>query len=733
MKKYLIILIICGIATIANAATPTINNVSGTVSSGQTLTITGTNMVNQADGDYSANCGSFEGSSCSTDGWNTVNGDAAYDSSVKLLGNKSFRSDISGSGSSNCPYDNQFGDSIYRNMSHYVRLYVYFSSGFNDIWASAAYTKMVEYISPTQVYVQPQSRAGGPTTMWTQITGGKETYMNLPERWVTGRWYCVEYSISSNGLTVWVDGVQIGTLSGSVNMGAMTPQIGLINACPVKGSGQMYVDGVMSNSSRVYPASTIEISGDGGATWKYQPPVSLSDSSAKIMASLPALSASSYLLRVKNNQQQTSAIYNLSGGGSQTGGGGGQATDGTPPSKPSGVSASSISSSQINISWSSSSDNVAVIGYKVYRDGVYIATSTKTSYSDNGLSEGTYYSYNISAIDAAGNESNKSSSVGATTQEQVQNIPNPPGSGTTGTGTSAGTVLKEENFNDSNFGARGWYDETNHGTVVSGGKSGNCLQWAWSSGDTAPTNGGAMRMQFTPTDSLYVSFYVKFQDGWRGSQQNYHPHLMYILSDLDNNANAYSPLATNYLNTYIEFLSDVGSPYSIRPHMMIQDSLRVNANQGTLPNDLSATTENRSVAYCNSRLPSDVDGTCYSVSGIWYSSDEWTGSSTVSTNLWHHVEVYLKMNTIKSNKGQADGTMLEFIDGAKVIDRSDVLYRTSQDATKKWAQFVLAPYIGDGAPIAEKMWIDELTIGTGVPDSGSSVVVDEPNGLRVVQ
>ncbi|HCC05036.1 TPA: hypothetical protein DEP58_01880, partial [Patescibacteria group bacterium] len=303
---------------------------------------------------------------------------------------------------------------------------------------------------------------------------------------------------------------------------------------------------------------------------------------------------------------------------------------------------------------------------------------------------------------------------------------------------TSGTVLFSEPFDNNSFASRGWYDNTTHGTVVSGGQSGNALQWAWAQGATKPTNGGSMRKKFTPTDSLYVSFYVKFQSGWRGSQKAYHPHLIMIPSDLDTD---YAPLANNYLQTYIEFVSDVGSPYTIRPLLGLQDEKRVNTSNGTPPNNLTAVTENRSVNYCNTPVSSGALGTCYA-DAPYYSANTWKASSaSLSTNVWHKVDVYFKMNTISGGKGQSNGIMQQWIDGTLVINRSDVLYRTAQDATKKWAQFVLAPWIGDGSPIAQTMWLDQLTVstsgsGTGTtpppPSGGDTIPPAVPTGLSVM-
>lgn len=281
-----------------------------------------------------------------------------------------------------------------------------------------------------------------------------------------------------------------------------------------------------------------------------------------------------------------------------------------------------------------------------------------------------------------------------------------------------GATLLTEHFDDANYAARNWYDNTSHGTNVSGGQINNCLQWAWTSSGTTPTNGGAMRHAITATDNLYISMYVKFQTGWRGSQQTYHPHMLTFPSDLDDE---YCSLANNYLDTYLEFISDVGSPYTIRPAWALQDAMRVNTGYGTPPVDITATTENRSVNYCNGYLAGQSQGTvqtCYDATGNgdYYSATGWKDTShSLSTNEWHKVEYYYKMNSISGGHAVADGVMKGWIDGTQVFNYSNIVYRTNQDATKKWAQVVLSPWIGDGSPITQTMWIDELIIGTDEP------------------
>ncbi len=83
----------------------------------------------------------------------------------------------------------------------------------------------------------------------------------------------------------------------------------------------------------------------------------------------------------------------------------------TPPSMPTGLGATAASASQINLTWSASTDNFGVAGYKVYRNSVYVGSSASTSYPDTGLAANTQYAYKVSAYDAAGNESAQSSQV----------------------------------------------------------------------------------------------------------------------------------------------------------------------------------------------------------------------------------------------------------------------------------------------------------------------------------
>ena len=77
--------------------------------------------------------------------------------------------------------------------------------------------------------------------------------------------------------------------------------------------------------------------------------------------------------------------------------------DTTPPSAPGTPTATSVTSSQVSLSWTASSDNVGVVGYHVVRNGSVIASVAGTGYTDSTVSPGTTYTYQVVAYDAAGN------------------------------------------------------------------------------------------------------------------------------------------------------------------------------------------------------------------------------------------------------------------------------------------------------------------------------------------
>jgi hypothetical protein len=78
------------------------------------------------------------------------------------------------------------------------------------------------------------------------------------------------------------------------------------------------------------------------------------------------------------------------------------------PAVPANVSAQQVSAIGVKVSWATSTDNIGVAGYQVYRNAIQVASAAGPSYADNGLVNGKQYDYAVTAYDAAGNVSERS-------------------------------------------------------------------------------------------------------------------------------------------------------------------------------------------------------------------------------------------------------------------------------------------------------------------------------------
>jgi len=284
--------------------------------------------------------------------------------------------------------------------------------------------------------------------------------------------------------------------------------------------------------------------------------------------------------------------------------------------------------------------------------------------------------------------------------------PTPPGNG---------TLLFSENFEDANIASRGWYDNTtvllNTTEHIAGSNS--SAEYRFLAGATDPTSGGAQRHKFTPSSSLYVSFYIKYSANWVGSGKSYHPHEFYILSTLDGD---YDGPSQNFLDVYIEDNYQNGG----RPRLAIQDNKAVNYAYGALPNNLVGITEDRSTAGCNGITEPNIFSKCYNAGSYWYNDKQLTGPVVFQPNPgpgykgdWNFVEAYFQLNSVVGGVGLADGVMQYWFNGTLIIDRHDIVFRAGARPTLKFSQFLIAPYIGDGSPVDQSMFIDYLRLATG--------------------
>jgi hypothetical protein len=290
--------------------------------------------------------------------------------------------------------------------------------------------------------------------------------------------------------------------------------------------------------------------------------------------------------------------------------------------------------------------------------------------------------------------------------------------------TTAGTqyrgeILIVERFDNPNLGSRGWYDveQPRITTAQKAPGSTASFECRFAAGATKCTGGSPGRRRFKWTRELYISYWVKYATGWVGSGRNYHPHEFVVVNSLEDKwvGPAYTRLTL--------LVESVGG----RPRVALTDPANVNPNCVLLNNNsLSGCSgysintypfgESKSVAACNGLVGPVMGRDCYSLgNNRWYSARHWD-SPTVSLaggTGWHFVETYLRMNSVVSGVGRADGEIRQWVDGQASMNVQGVLMRTGRHSTMQLNQLMLTPYIGDGSPIAQTVWYDDLTIARG--------------------
>ncbi len=97
--------------------------------------------------------------------------------------------------------------------------------------------------------------------------------------------------------------------------------------------------------------------------------------------------------------------------------------DSEPPSKVMALVVTDAKDGKLNLTWDPATDNVGVAKYYVYRDGAKLTDEpTATAYQDTGLSNTQMYTYEVSAVDAQGNEGPKSDPASGTPTSSVPNV-----------------------------------------------------------------------------------------------------------------------------------------------------------------------------------------------------------------------------------------------------------------------------------------------------------------------
>ncbi len=334
----------------AFAVTPILTSVLGTVQQGQTVTITGTSMVQEDTSGWVSffqnhtDASGFEGAgNLSSMGYDTAHdADWTIDTSVKLMGTNSRRNHSSGQAIHDASLAQHgaefdiFGTTDMGSASAttdvWFRIYARFAVGANKEWPNTfgggsndfkligKWPQLGFWMSldvPSSIGVAPSGIRLTPNNLNNSYSNGPTILEN--------RWYCIELKapIDSNNHVwqIYVDNALVFSkdLGQGINFGAGNQWYGFFTNWYSTSSAFdqfIWTDGLgVKNNGRIGPASLIEIGNSSNyatATKVYQAPEFLSDTSLQIKVNLTGLGAGPYFLWVTNNRGERSLALGLS-------------------------------------------------------------------------------------------------------------------------------------------------------------------------------------------------------------------------------------------------------------------------------------------------------------------------------------------------------------------------------------------------------------------------------------
>lgn len=260
--------------------------------------------------------------------------------------------------------------------------------------------------------------------------------------------------------------------------------------------------------------------------------------------------------------------------------------------------------------------------------------------------------------------------------------------------TVAQVLLFEEGFEDQNWEMRGWYDGP-HMQITDQehipGSQHACV-WHWAKAGAINTEGGAgcpcPRWRASPWSSLSNTAPIGGGPGGAIIRTN----------------STLSPMPTRTMWA--------------RPRLAIQDG--ANIDEERLDQDLVGVTEARAVAGCNGNSDGRGEEDCYKTGEVhangkyWQAERIYFGESSGShyKGNWHQVWARFKLNSIVDGIGVKDGELHYWLDGKKLLDERQVVFRTGQHPDMKIDQLLMTPYFGPGVPREQRIWIDDLRIYT---------------------
>ncbi|MBI1325923.1 hypothetical protein GC170_22410 [bacterium] len=243
-----------------------------------------------------------------------------------------------------------------------------------------------------------------------------------------------------------------------------------------------------------------------------------------------------------------------------------------------------------------------------------------------------------------------------------------------------------ESFENTDLLDRGFYDGKGRFTLDDDAAEGKkSLRYRFEAGQILPADSEGVRRKFEPVESVYVSFRMKLSSNWKWTGRPYGPHFIYFMTN--ENGRFHGPAASR-LTVYVE-------PVNGRLRLAAQDIQNKDAPNGLTQGPLKG-----------------------GYNGKFYDSEE----ILFDDGKWHFVEAVFRLNTLDetADKPNRDGIARGWVDGKLVVDRTDVIFRSTDFPKMKFDQFLMAPYFHHGVPHEQTLLIDDLAVGTDRPESISS-------------
>ncbi|AMV40190.1 hypothetical protein [Planctomyces sp. SH-PL62] len=246
-------------------------------------------------------------------------------------------------------------------------------------------------------------------------------------------------------------------------------------------------------------------------------------------------------------------------------------------------------------------------------------------------------------------------------------------------------VLFSEGFEDTNLKTRGWYDGDDRFTLGEDAAVGRrSIQYHFPKGKLTPSDSSGVRHAIEPTEVVYLRFHLKLSPDWSWTGKPYGPHLLHFMTT--ENGKYYGPAASR-LTLYVE-------PVNGKLRLAAQDIQNEDAPHGLTQGPLRG----------------GYNGTFHDSRDVLFDDGE-----------WHCVEAMFKLNSLDpaGDKPNPDGEARGWVDGKLVVERNDVVFRSTDFPNMKFDQFMMLPYFHDGVPHDQTLWIDDLAVGTERIGTGS--------------